>query len=51
MFNFLVTGADISSPRGMVALGADRVFNYTSADVEEKYAPGGVLDLLAPTEN
>ncbi|KAB8043152.1 hypothetical protein [Janthinobacterium aquaticum] len=47
MFNFLVTGADISSPRGMVALGADRVFNYTSADVEEKYAPGGVLDRAA----
>jgi hypothetical protein len=44
MFNFLVTGADITSPRGVVTLGRDRVFNCTNADVEEKYAPGGVLD-------
>lgn len=47
MFNFLVTGADITSPRGIVTLGTDRVFNCTNADIEEKYAPGGVLDQAA----
>jgi hypothetical protein len=47
MFNFLVTGVEITSPRGMVALGTDRVFNCTSADIAEKYAPGGVLDQAA----
>jgi hypothetical protein len=47
MFNFLVTGADITLPRGTVSLGKDRVFNCTNADIEEKYAPGGVLDQAA----
>jgi hypothetical protein len=47
MFNFLVTGADITSPRGMVTLGKDRVFGCTNSDIEEKYAPAGVLDQAA----
>lgn len=47
MFNFLVIGADITSPRGIVSLGMDRVFNCTNPDLEQKYAPGGVLDQAA----
>ncbi|KQV35372.1 hypothetical protein [Massilia sp. Root335] len=47
MFNFLVISAEITSPRGIVTLGTDRVFNCTNADIEEKYAPGGVLDQAA----
>lgn len=47
MFNFLVIGSDITSPRGMVTLGTDRVFGCTNVDIKKKYGPEGVLDEAA----
>lgn len=47
MFNFLVTGLDITSPRGSLTLPHSRVFQYTDDDLEIRYAPGGVLDEVA----
>ncbi|HEV8693641.1 MAG TPA: hypothetical protein VGQ93_05545 [Lysobacter sp.] len=44
MFNFLVTGYDITAPRGSLVLGADRVFNHTDKELEGRYNPGDVLD-------
>lgn len=32
---------------GIVSLEKDRVFNCTNADIEQKYAPGDVLDQAA----
>lgn len=47
MFNFLVTGLDITLPRGSLTLPHGRVFQYTDNDLEARYAPGGVLDEAA----
>jgi hypothetical protein len=47
MFNFLVTGLDITSPRGSLTLPHGRVFQYTDKDLEARYAPSGVLDEAA----
>lgn len=44
MFNFLVTGMDVTGPRGTLILGHDRVFQYTDEDLKARFAPGGVLD-------
>jgi hypothetical protein len=44
MFNFLVTGLDITLPRGSLTLPHSRVFLHTDKDLETLYAPGGVLD-------
>lgn len=47
MFNFLVSGQEITSPRGSLVLGADRVFNHTDRELEARYMPGGDLDPAA----
>jgi len=47
MFNFLVSGLDITSPRGSLTLPHGRVFQYTDEDLQGRYAPGGVLDEAA----
>lgn len=44
MFNFLVTGYDITAPQGSFVLGADRVFNHTDNVLEARYNSGNVLD-------
>lgn len=50
MFNFLVTGIDITEPRGSLILGHDRVFQYTDQDLKQRFAPGNVLDEAALLE-
>lgn len=47
MFNFLVTGLDITTPRGSLTLPLGRVFQFTDKELETRYAPGGVLDEAA----
>ncbi len=47
MFNFLVSGSNITSPRGSLTLPHSRVFLHTDRDLEIRYAPGGVLDEAA----
>lgn len=47
MYNFLVTGLDITFPRGSLTMPRSRVFQYTDKDLEARYAPGGVLDEAA----
>lgn len=47
MYNFLVTGLDITLPRGSLTMPRGRVFQYTDKDLEARYAPGGVLDEAA----
>jgi hypothetical protein len=47
MFNFLVTGQDITAPRGSFILGADRVFNHTDQELVTRYKPGGHLDFAS----
>jgi hypothetical protein len=47
MFNFLVSGMDITSPRGSITLAHNRVFLHTDNVLETQYAPGGVLDEAA----
>lgn len=47
MYNFLVTGLDITLPRGSLTMPRGRVFQYTDKDLETLYAPGGVLDEAA----
>lgn len=47
MYNFLVTGLDITLPRGSLTMPRSRVFQYTDNDLETRYAPGGVLDEAA----
>jgi hypothetical protein len=47
MFNFLVTGAEITEPRGSFILGHDRVFQYTDVDLKEQFAPDRVLNEAA----
>lgn len=47
MFNFLVTGMDIAAPRGSLTLQHGRVFQHTDKDLEDLYAPSGVLDTAA----
>lgn len=47
MFNFLVAGVEITSPRGSLTLPHSRVFQYTDKDLEIRYAPEGVLDEAA----
>lgn len=47
MYNFLVTGWDITLPRGSLTMPRGRVFQYTDKDLETRYAPGGVLDEAA----
>lgn len=44
MFNFLVTGLDITIPRGSLTLPHGRVFQYTDKDLETRYKPANVLD-------
>lgn len=47
MFNFLVTGFEITLPRGSLTMSHGRVFQHTDKDLETRYAPGGVLDEAA----
>jgi len=47
MFNFLVTGMEITEPRGTFALGHSRVFLHTDDDLVKRFAPDGVLDEAA----
>ncbi|WP_026296084.1 hypothetical protein [Aromatoleum toluclasticum] len=47
MFNLLVTGMDVAAPRGSLTLPHNRVFQYTDKDLEDRYAPGDVLDAAA----
>ena len=44
MFNFLVTGLDITIPRGSLTLPHGRVFQHTDKDLETRYNPANVLD-------
>jgi hypothetical protein len=47
MFNLIVTGMDIGTPRGSLTMPHDRVFQHTDMELENRYAPGGVLDAAA----
>lgn len=47
MFNLLVTGMDVAAPRGSLTLPHSRVFQHTDKDLEDRYAPDGVLDAAA----
>jgi hypothetical protein len=47
MFNFLVTGMDVVAPRGSLTMPHGRVFLHTDNDLENRFAPGGVLDTTA----
>lgn len=47
MFNFIVTGMDVSAPRGSLTMSHGRVFQHTDQDLESRYAPGGALDTAA----
>lgn len=47
MYNFLVAGVDITSPRGSLTLSRSRVFLHTDNALETQYAPDGVLDVAA----
>lgn len=47
MFNFIVTGMDIVAPRGSFTMPLSRIFQYTDNDLENRFAPGGVLDVTA----
>ena len=47
MYNFLVTGLDITFPRGSLTMPCSRVFQYTDKDLETRYSTGGVLDEAA----
>lgn len=47
MFNFLVTGMEITEPRGSFLLGHDRVFLHTDPDLKQRFAPDRVLDEAA----
>jgi hypothetical protein len=47
MFNFIVTGMDIVAPRGSCTMPRGRVFQHTDNDLENRFAPGGVLDVAA----
>jgi len=44
MFNFLVTGTSITSPRGSLTLPRGRVLLHTSENLVARYAPNGTLD-------
>lgn len=44
MFNFLVTGLEVTSPRGSLSLSQGRVFQYTDEALERRFAPNGALD-------
>ncbi|MBK6850339.1 MAG: hypothetical protein IPG93_01685 [Burkholderiales bacterium] len=44
MFNLIVSGSDVTAPRGSLTLQHNRVFQHTDEDLENRYAPGGVLD-------
>lgn len=50
MFNFLVTGMEITEPRGSFTLGHDRVFQYTDVNLKEQFAPDRVLNEAALME-
>src|SRR5471032_743617 len=47
MYNFLVTGLEITSPRGSLVVGQDRLFLHTNSDLVARYAPSGSLDEAA----
>lgn len=47
MFNLIVTGMDIGTPRGSLTMPHGRVFQHTDTELENRYAPGGVLDAAA----
>jgi hypothetical protein len=47
MFNLIVTGMEIGTPRGSLTLPHGRVFQHTDAELENRYAPSGVLDAAA----
>lgn len=47
MFNFLVTGMEITVPRGSLTLPLDRVFLHTDEDIAARFSPNGVLDETA----
>lgn len=47
MFNLIVTGMDIGTPRGSLTMPHGRVFQHTDTELENRYAPGGVLDTAA----
>ncbi|ABE46869.1 hypothetical protein [Polaromonas sp. JS666] len=47
MFNLIVTGMDVAAPRGSLTMQHGRVFQHTDKDLENRYAPGGVLDTAA----
>lgn len=47
MFNFIVTGMDIVAPRGSCTMPLGRVFQHTDKDLENRFAPGGLLDVTA----
>lgn len=47
MFNLIVTGMEVAAPRGSLTMQHGRVFQHTDSDLENRYAPGGVLDATA----
>ncbi|MEI7613273.1 MAG: hypothetical protein WCK63_10210 [Betaproteobacteria bacterium] len=47
MYNFFVTGLDITFPRGSLTMPRSRVFQSTDKDLESQYAPSGVFDEAA----
>lgn len=47
MFNLLVSGWEIASTRGSLTMPLGRVFQFTDANIDAQYAPGGVLDEAA----
>lgn len=44
MFNFLVSGLDITAPRGMMTVGVDRLFVHTDPEIRKRFKPAGVPD-------
>ena len=47
MFNLIVTGTDIAVQRGSLTMPHGRVFQHTDKELENRYAPGGVLEVAA----
>lgn len=47
MFNFIVTGMPINTPRGSLTMPHSRVFQHTLPELEERYSTNGVIDTAA----
>ncbi|MCD0501258.1 hypothetical protein LP085_30720 [Achromobacter sp. MY14] len=47
MYNFLVTGRDITAPSGSIELPSDRVFKHTEPHLEQRYFSDNTLDTKA----